>query len=87
MGAASVFERVLLTTETTETAEEAPFRARFLEPERCVRPAKRLWGNYNCNGLNHNCNFIHVPGGDAAPIAFAISENSMRGSKHFVISE
>jgi len=56
--------KLLLTAETTETAEEAPFRARFLEPERCVRPAKRLWGNYNCNGLNHNCNFIHVPGGD-----------------------
>ena len=79
--------KLLFTAETAETAEEAPFRARFLEPERCVRLTKRLWGNYNCNGLNHNCNFIHVPGGDAAPIALANSENAMGGSKHFVISE
>ena len=27
--------KLLLTAETTETAEEATFRARFLEPERC----------------------------------------------------
>jgi len=75
------------TAETAETAEETQVWRYFRKLERCVRPARRLWGNYNCNGVNHNCNFIHVPGGDAAPIAFAISENSMRGSKHFVISE
>ncbi len=48
--------KLLLTAETTETAEETQGLALFQELERCVRPAKRLWGNYNCNGLNHNCN-------------------------------
>ncbi len=76
--------KLLLTAETTETAEEAPSGR---DSWGASAPQKDSGGNHNCNGLNHNCNFIHVPGGDAAPIAFATSENSMLESKHFVISE